>query len=127
MRHGLFRVVAATAMVVTLSGAALAADGDVARGEKVFKKCKACHSLEAGQNKVGPTLAGVFGRQAGTLDGFKFSKAMVGLDIVWDDSSLDKLLANPKGFIPGIKMAFPGLKKEADRIDVISYLNQAAK
>lgn len=112
------------AVAVALNTAAFA-DGDAAKGEKVFAKCKACHSLEAGQNKVGPSLAGVFGRKAGTVEGFKYSDAMVNSGITWDAEQMAKYLENPKEFIAGNKMAFPGLKKEDDREDVIAYLKQA--
>lgn len=112
------------AVAVALNSAAFA-DGDAAKGEKVYAKCKACHSLEAGQNKVGPSLAGVFGRKAGTVEGFKYSDAMVNSGITWDEEQMAKYLENPKEFISGNKMAFPGLKKEDDREDVIAYLKQA--
>lgn len=95
---------------------------DAAKGEKVYKKCKACHSLEAGKKKVGPSLAGIFGRTAGTTEGFKYSKAMKDSGIVWDDKTLDEFLAKPKKVVPKTRMAFPGLKKEADRADLIAYL-----
>jgi cytochrome c len=100
---------------------------DAAKGEKLYKKCKACHSLEAGKKKVGPSLAGIFGRTAGTTEGFKFSKAMKESGIVWDDKSMDAYLANPKKFVPKTRMAFPGLKKEADRANLLAYLKEAAK
>lgn len=121
-------VVAAAAAAATLlvsSGAATAA-GDAALGEKVFLRCKACHTLEAGAHKVGPSLAGVFGRKAGSAEGFKYSEPMAKADIVWDDATLDAYLANPKKYIPGNRMAFPGLSKEQDRANVIAYLHQAA-
>lgn len=101
------------------------AAGDTAKGEKVFAKCKACHTTEAGKNRVGPTLAGVFGRTAGTVEGFKFSDAMKGSGIVWSDETIAQYLEAPKTFIPGNKMAFPGLKQPADRDDVIAFLKQA--
>jgi cytochrome c len=100
---------------------------DAAKGEKVYKKCKACHALEAGKKKVGPSLAGIFGRKAGAVEGFKYSKAMAESGIVWDEKTMDSFLANPKGTVPKSRMAFPGLKKEADRADLIAYLKQAAK
>ena len=100
---------------------------DAAKGEKVYKKCKACHALEAGKKKVGPSLAGIFGRTAGTVEGFKYSKAMAESGIVWDDKTMDEFLAKPKTVVPKTRMAFPGLKKEADRANLIAYLKEATK
>jgi cytochrome c len=111
-----------------LTGAvsAAAADGDAAKGEKVFKKCKACHVVDSDKNKVGPTLAGVVGRAAAGVESYtKYSKAMqakAAEGLVWDEASLDAYLAKPKDFVPKTKMAFPGLKKEQDRADIIAYL-----
>jgi cytochrome c len=100
---------------------------DAAKGEKVYKKCKACHALEAGKKKVGPSLAGIFGRTAGSVEGFKYSKAMAGSGIVWDDKTMDEFLTKPKKVVPKNKMAFAGLKKEADRANLIAYLKEATK
>jgi cytochrome c len=108
-----------------LAGPALA-DGDVAAGEKLFVKCKTCHTLEAGKNKVGPSLAGVFGRKAGTAPDFKYSDAMANSGITWDEASLSEYIADPKGKVPGNKMVFPGVKKDEDRANLIAYLKQAA-
>jgi cytochrome c len=114
------------ALTVAVSIAPVRAEGDAAKGEKVFAKCKACHALEAGVNKLGPTLHGVFGRKAGTAEGFgKYSDALKDSGIVWDETTIDKYLQNPKEFIPKNKMAFPGLKADQDRADVIAYLKQA--
>jgi cytochrome c len=113
------------AAVALASQSALAQDA--AKGEKVFKKCKACHSLKAGKKKVGPSLAGIFGRTAGTTEGFKFSKAMKESKIVWDDKTMDEFLAKPKKVVPKTRMAFPGLKKEADRANLIAYLKENAQ
>lgn len=114
------------AMVFGLSVAAVAgaahAEGDAAKGEKVFRKCKACHALEEGKNKVGPTLWGVMNREAGQVEGFKYSKALMEAGLTWDVETLDKFLTKPKDLVKGTKMAFPGLKKEADRANVIAYL-----
>lgn len=110
-----------------LGSQAAVAEGDAAKGEKIYKKCKACHSLEAGKNKVGPSLAGIFGRTAGTEEGFKFSDAMKDSGIVWDDATMDSFLAKPKEVVPKTRMAFPGLKKEQDRLDLIAYLHEAAQ
>lgn len=112
---------AVAGLLTTVSGAALA-DGDAAAGKKVFNKCKVCHSLAAGDNKIGPSLAGIIDRASGTVEGFKYSEAMAGAGLTWDAATLDQYLADPKGFIPGNKMAFVGLKKEADRANVIAYL-----
>lgn len=109
-----------------LSGAQAA--GDAERGEKVFRQCAACHSLDKGVNRVGPSLAGVVGRKAGTAPGFtRYSAAMKKSDIVWNEENLDKYLAAPKEFIPGNSMAFPGLKKEQDREDVIALLKEKSE
>jgi cytochrome c len=105
-----------------------AAAGDAALGLKVFNKCKACHTVEAGgADRVGPNLSGVFGRKAGTKPGFKFSGAMTAANIAWDDKALDQYLADPKKVVPGGRMAFPGLPDARERAAVIEYLKQAAK
>lgn len=101
------------------------AEGDAAKGEKVFAKCKACHENQKGVNKVGPTLKGVVGRKAGAAEGFKYSEAMAAKGaegLVWDEANIAAYLADPKGFIPKNKMAFPGLKKPEEVADVIAYL-----
>jgi cytochrome c len=113
------------AVAIALMAAPAFAAGDPAKGEKVFAKCKACHTTEAGKNRVGPSLAGLFGRTSGTAEGFKYSDAMKNAGVVWDDETLSKYLESPKGFIEGNKMAFPGLKDQQDREDVIAYLKQA--
>ena len=110
------------ALAVLAAGSAHA--GDAEAGKKVFKKCAACHSLEAGKNKVGPSLAGIVGSEAGKVDGFKYSDAILSSGIVWDAAALDAYLTKPKDFLPGTKMVFAGLKKPEDRANVIELLTQ---
>lgn len=117
-------VLAAVPAVMLLSGTAFAQVGDAAAGEKVFNQCKACHTLEQGKHRVGPSLHGVIGRKAGSAEGFKYSDPMIKSGITWNAEELDKYLADPKGFIPGNKMAFAGLKKDEDRKNVIAYLQK---
>ena len=103
------------------------AGGEAAQGKKVFNKCKACHSLAAGKKKIGPSLHGVFGRTSGTAAGFNYSKAMKKAAVVWTPETLSQYLANPKKYVPGNRMPFPGLKKESDRENLMAYLQQATK
>jgi cytochrome c len=114
-------------LILTAAGVAHAVEaGDPALGKKVFAKCQACHSLEAGKNKVGPTLHGVMGRASASEAEFNYSDAMKNAHLTWDPETLDKYLAKPKDLVPGTKMMFPGIAKEKDRADLISYLEQAA-
>ncbi|MDQ7071021.1 MAG: cytochrome c family protein [Rhodobacterales bacterium] len=98
------------------------AAADVAKGAKVFGKCKACHKIEAGVNATGPSLFGVVDRAVGTADGFAFSGKLVAVASTWDAETLFEFLRKPKEFAPGTKMSFSGLKKEADRVNLIAYL-----
>ncbi|MEH6544917.1 MAG: cytochrome c family protein [Sneathiella sp.] len=110
-------------LAIALSASAAFAEGDAAKGAKVFKKCKACHTIEkGGKNKIGPNLFGVVGRKSAQVEGFKYSKAMKAADLTWDDSNLDQYLTKPKAFIKGNKMSFAGIKKENQRQDLIAYL-----
>ena len=113
--------------ILTAAGIARAVEaGDPALGKKVFAKCQACHSLEAGKNKVGPTLHGVIGRASASEADFNYSDAMKNAHVTWDPETLDKYLTKPKEMVPGTKMTFPGLPKDKDRADLIAYLQQAA-
>ena len=110
--------------VLVLAGVA-SADGDPAKGEKAFAKCKPCHSVKQGENKIGPTLAGVVGRKAGSVAGFKYSEAMKNSNITWTEDILKKYLEMPRDVVPGNKMAFAGIKKEEEAEDIIAYLKSA--
>jgi len=96
--------------------------GDVAAGRLVFRKCQACHSLEAGKNLLGPSLAGIMGRKAGIAPNYDYSPAMKKADIVWSEQTLDQYLSDPGKMVPGNKMPFPGLKTDHDRADVIAFI-----
>ncbi len=124
MAKGIFPALGMAIAVALASASAFA--GDPVKGEKVFKKCKACHSAKPGKHKVGPSLAGVFGRKAGTAEGFKKYRGLKGADWTWDEALLEEYLTNPKKFVKkrgakGTSMAFR-LKKADQRADVIAYL-----
>ena len=122
MRNHNLMMAAALGVAVAATTPATAADADA--GAKIFKKCKACHTIEpGGKNKIGPNLAGIFGRPAASVEGFKYSKALRGSEIVWDDTSIAEWLANPRAMIKGNKMAFPGLRKEDDIANVLAYMH----
>ena len=105
--------------------ATLMALGDVASGEKIFKKCAACHSIvKDGKNNIGPALYNVVGRQSGAIADYKYSKALVEHGKAWSFEELNGYLLKPAKWIKGTKMAFAGLRKEKDRASVIKYLNQ---
>ena len=107
--------------------ASLLAMGDLAVGEKVFKKCAACHSIvKGGKNNIGPALYNVVGRKVGVVNDYKYSKALSGYGKKWTFEELNGYLIKPAKWIKGTKMAFAGLRKEKDRASVILYLNQSS-
>ena len=108
--------------------AKLLAMGDLAHGEKVFKKCSACHMIASdGKNMIGPNLWGVIGRTAGSVNDYKYSKAMVAYGKEWSFEEMNSYLIKPQAYIKGTKMAFAGLRKEKDRASVILYMNSKGK
>ena len=99
--------------------------GDVASGEKIFKKCAACHSIDkGGSNKIGPALYNVVGSRVGAVEGYKYSKALASYGKDWTFEELNGFLTKPSSYLKGTKMSYAGLKKEADRASIIKYLNQ---
>ena len=99
--------------------------GDIVSGEKIFKKCAACHSIvKGGKNKIGPALYNVVGRNVGAVSDYKYSKALAEYKKEWTFEELNGYLIKPSKWIKGTKMAFAGLRKEKDRASVIKYLNQ---
>lgn len=113
-------VLAALMLTGALAGPALA-EGDPANGEKVFRRCMACHVVDAETNRLGPYLLGVYGRQAGAVEGYNYTQGLADADFVWDEATLDPWLADPKAYVPGTRMVLK-LSKPEDRADVIAYL-----
>jgi cytochrome c len=119
---------AALSVAVALAAAPAWAEGDAARGERLFnQQCKACHTVEKdGASVAGPNLHGLFGRKAGTGGGsYQSSDAMKNSGIVWDDKTLVEYLKDPKGKVPGTRMIFVGLKQDAQQEDMIAFLRKA--
>ncbi len=107
--------------------AALAA-GDASRGAQMFRACAACHTLTAGEHRTGPSLAGMYGRKAGTAEGFqRYSDALRNSGLVWDARTLDGWLRDPAALLPGNAMAFRGLPEARDRDDLIAYLRAVSE
>jgi cytochrome c len=116
-------VVAAGAIAnLTLGSHPAIAGGDAAAGQEVFAKCAICHATVPGENKIGPSLAGVVGRESGTAPGYDYSVAMKSANITWDNDALDKFLAGPANFVHGTKMVL-SLPSSTDRRNVIAYLD----
>ena len=118
----LISVLLAAPVTAAALGPAAARADDATRGGELFEQCSACHSNEAGVNKLGPSLFGIVGRKAGTEPGFSYSDVMARLDRVWTKAALDAYLAEPSANIPGTKMVFAGIKDPAQRADLIAYL-----
>ena len=109
--------------VATLDGTTLADfTGEAAAGEKTFMQCASCHVVEPGVNRVGPSLAGIVGRAAGSIDGYNYTEANANSGITWTPEKMFQYLEDPRRVVPGTKMAFAGLKDGQDRANVIAYL-----
>jgi cytochrome c len=119
-----FRVRRGVIAGLLLAGSATAAlAADPAAGEKIFKaQCGICHAVAAGQNRIGPTLFGVVGRPAGSVPGFNYTADHKKLGITWDAANLDKYLVNPRAMVPDTSMVYAGLKDDAQRADLVAYL-----
>ncbi len=121
------QVLLSEAFVALASGPLLAQAGDPAAAEKDFNTCKACHVLDAETTRVAPYLLGVIGRPAGTAEGFTYSPAMKESGIVWDEETIAEYVVDPRAYIPGNRMAFPGLKKQEDVTNLLAYLKEATQ
>jgi cytochrome c len=113
-------------LLIVATNPPVEAAGDPEAGARVFRVCAACHTLEPGAHRTGPSLAGVFGRTAGTAAGFgRYSEALSSVDLVWREDTLDAFLADPQGFLPGNRMTFPGIGEQPVRADLIAFLQSA--
>jgi cytochrome c len=122
------RYVLLAALIPLTVNATMAQEGDVARGQGQFQNCTACHSLEPDKNLTGPSLAGLFGRKAGTLSSFtRYSDALKSSGVTWDEKTLDAWIADPQHLIPGNEMTFPGIKNSQQRSDMIAFLKHATQ
>ena len=126
LKAGVF-VLIVIAITIVIGKSAVAA-ADAKRGAQHFRQCMACHSVQSGEHMTGPSLAHVAGHKAGTAQGFqRYSDALKRSGVTWDDTTLDKWLANPEKFIPGNSMTFPGVRDAQARQDLIAYLKAAAE
>jgi cytochrome c len=127
LSHGLVATGLLTAIAAAATGFHVRAGAvDPERGKAVFEKCAACHSLDDGQAD-GPSLKGVFGRKAGSLEDYRYSAAMKRSDVVWDEMTIDRYITDPQGFVKGNRMAFAGIPDRSEREDLIVYLKGATK
>ena len=111
--------------LLAVAGAGEVRAQDAAAGEKVYGVCKACHQVgETAKNNVGPQLNGLFGRKAGTVEGYNYSKANKESGITWDEATFREYIKDPKAKIPGTKMIYAGLKDEQKTSDLLAFLKQ---
>ncbi|HYF54783.1 MAG TPA: cytochrome c family protein [Salinarimonas sp.] len=119
----MLRVSLAALSLLALGSAAQAQDA--AAGEKVFAQCRACHQVgETAKNAVGPHLNGLFGRKAGSVEGYNYSPAYQKIDKVWSEENFRPYIKDPRGVTPGTKMVYAGLKDDQRITDLIAYLKQ---
>src|SRR5713101_986820 len=122
------KIFLALSLILISACSAAAVEGNVQRGQQVFGACTACHSLEPDKNMSGPSLSGLWNRQAGGLKSFtRYSEALKSSGIIWENSSLDPYLTNPKTFIPGNDMTFRGIPDARARADLLAFLKEATK
>lgn len=122
-----FALFAAASLAIAGNAMAQEAVGDPARGRTVYARCAACHDLNTGATRLGPSLKGVVGRTSGTMPNFNYSQAIKDKAVVWNAETLDAFLAGPSKYIPGNRMAFPPLANPQDRADLIAFLGQSAR
>jgi cytochrome c2 len=115
------------AIVLLTTAAAAHAEGDAARGEKLFEECAACHATEPGKNSVGPSLHGIVDRKAGEVADFRYSPALKRSGITWTAQTLDTFLADPQKVVPGNRMPYAGMPDAGARADLIAYLLKTFK
>ena len=120
---------AALAALLCVRPAAAPAEGAdpqlVEQGQRVFARCQACHVVDEERNRVGPHLVGIFGRPAGAVADFRYSSALLESGIVWDDETMAAYFRDPRGYIPGNRMAFVGLRRDEDITALLAYLREA--
>lgn len=122
MKH-VFLILSLSIMAaISLASTSFSGEGDAVKGQKLFKKCKACHTAdEGGKKRMGPNLFGIFGKKSGQREGYKYSKALLAANLTWDEATLDTWLTKPKALVKGTKMTLP-IKKPAQRANLIAYL-----
>lgn len=123
----LLAALGAAGLVCAMVSPSAWADGDPAKGKRVFNKCRTCHELTKEKNKIGPHLVGILGRKSGSVEGFRYSSAMKNANIVWSETTIDEYIADPKKYVPGNKMVLAPIKKAQQRADLIAYLKEQQK
>jgi cytochrome c len=124
--YGIHATAVATLASLAIASQTFAADGDPARGQRLFGACAACHSLQSDQNMTGPSLAGLWQRKAGSVETFaRYSAALKSANIVWDDKTLDQWITDPQHVVPGNQMTFAGITDASQRADLLAFLKKS--